>query len=277
MQLKDYAEAGLVLQDICVIDIHGHLGSPPDPFVPYHDEDDQVKQFTKTMAHVGVDYAAVSMLKGLFTDELEINLDLANLMETYRNILGWATYIPWLHNKSLDIADQCFTVSDRFIGMKIHPQVNRCRIDDARYIPFWEYANDKGLLVLVHTWSHCAYSNPAMLRDIAEKYKDVVVLMGHSGGADPGITTAIDLSNQYENLYLDLTGAFLYSTKSLDYFVARANTDKLLFSSDATYNNLTWEIGNILYSRVSDDIKEKVLGLNAKRLLKSRTKLFTNN
>ncbi|MFC0392308.1 amidohydrolase family protein [Paenibacillus mendelii] len=53
------------------------------------------------------------------------------------------------------------------------------------------------------------------------------------------------------------------------YCFAEANPDKLLFSSDAAFNSLTWDIGSILYSRVSEEMKEKVLGLNAWRLLKS--------
>jgi predicted TIM-barrel fold metal-dependent hydrolase len=168
-------------------------------------EKEQAILFTTMLDQVGVDYAIVSMMRGLFRPD---------------------------------------------------------------YAPMWEYADSKGLLVLVHTWSQCPYSDPVRLLDIAEKYKNVTVLIGHSGGVEPGVTTAIELSNKYENMYLDLTGVFLCSGRPLDYFVSQANPDKLLFSSDAAFNSLTWDIGNVLYARVSEEIKEKVLGLNAQRLLK---------
>lgn len=267
MQLKDYAENGLALTNIPVIDVHCHLGSPADPLVPYRREEEQVVPFIKTMERVGVDYAIISMLRGLHSDELEANLDLAKIMEKHRQILGWVTYIPWLQQKSLEIAETCFNVSNRFIGMKIHPDINKYPMNGPLYTPCWEYADSKGLLVLVHTWSTGAYSNPAMLRGIAETYKNATILIGHSGGMGAGIPIAIELANKYDNLYLDLTGAFIYSTKTLDYFAEHADPEKLLFSSDATFNDLTWEIGNILYARISDDMKEKILGLNAKRLL----------
>lgn len=267
MNLREYAEQGRVLDQFCVIDIHGHLGSPVDPFIPYHSEEEQLVHFSQTMKRVGVDYAVISMIRGLFTDELEANLDLARMMETNRHILGWVTYIPYLQQKSLDIADRCFQLSDRFVGMKIHPDINRYPINGSLYDPLWEFADAKGLLVLVHTWGLGGNSNPLLLEEIAKKYKNVTILIGHSGGMGPAIPAAIDLANKYDNLYLDLTGAFLYSMKTLEYFAAKADHEKLLFSSDATFNDLTWEIGNILYSRVSDELKEKVLGLNAKRLL----------
>lgn len=265
--LKDAGKHGIPLHDVLVIDVHGHLGVHPDPFVPEHDEKTQVGLLNPTLDKVGIDYIIVSMLRGLNVGELEANLYLAELMQSHRRILGYITYIPSMINESLTIAEQCFSRSDRFVGMKIHPDVNRYPINGSHYIPLWEYANEKGLIVLVHTWNQSPYANPELLHDIARTYKDATILVGHSGGMGQGITTAIHLANNYDNVYLDLTGAFIYSGKSLDFFVRQTGPDKLLFSSDSVYNNVAWEIGNILYSRVSDEIKLKVLGLNAKRLL----------
>lgn len=269
MLLKEYAEQGKPLADALVIDVHSHLGFSPSVYMPFAgNEHEQAIYFTSMLDQVGVDYAIVSMMRGLFTNELEANLDLADLMEVHRKLLGYVTYIPSLQRESLEIAERCFTRSDRFVGFKIHPDVNKYPINAPDYMPMWEYADARGLLVLVHTWSQCPYSDPARLFDIAEKYKNVTVLIGHSGGSEPGVTTAIELSNKYESMYLDLTGVFLCSNRTLDYFVRKANPDKLLFSSDSAFNSLTWDIGNILYADISEEIKSKVLGLNAQRLLK---------
>ncbi|MBP1990141.1 amidohydrolase family protein [Paenibacillus eucommiae] len=269
MLLKEYAEQGIPLKDVSVIDVHSHIGPYAGNYVPYsHDEEAQMLQFTKNLDRVGVDYAIVSMLRGLHTHELEANLDLAKMMETNRKILGWITYIPSLQQKSLEMAEQCFSISNRFVGIKIHPEFNMHPIDGAGYEPMWEYADAKGLLVLVHIWGRCPYSDPERLRGIAKKYRNLTVLIGHSGGEEPGTTTAIELSNTYDNMFLDLTGAFICSKRTLEHFVRRADSDKLLFSSDAVFNNLTYDLGEILYARVSEEIKAKVLGLNAQRLLK---------
>jgi predicted TIM-barrel fold metal-dependent hydrolase len=269
MRLTEYAEQGKALDHLLVIDVHGHLGPSPSFYMPYaNNEEEQAVHFSNMLDQIGVDYAIISMLRGLNTNELEANLDLAKLMETHRKLLGYVTYVPSWQQKSLEIAEQCFAQSDRFVGFKIHPDFNKYPIDGPDYTPMWEYADAKGLLVLVHTWSKCPYSDPVRLFAIAEKYKNVTVLIGHCGGVEPGVTTAIELSNKYENMYLDLTGVFLCSKHPLEYFVRQSNPDKLLFSSDAAFNSVTWDIGNILYSRVSEEVKTKVLGLNAQRLLK---------
>ncbi|WP_135547897.1 amidohydrolase family protein [Paenibacillus cymbidii] len=268
MLLKDYAENGLPFADIPVIDVHGHLSAAANPYIPYPNEEDQAVRFLETLDSVGVDYAIVSMQRGFGTNELDANLDLAKIMTRHPRLLGWVTYIPFLPQPSLDIADACYAVSDRFVGMKIHPDANRCAIGGPEYAPLWEYADARGLRVLTHTWGQSPYSNPEQLHDIARRYPNVAVLIGHSGGRGTAIETAIALANRYDNLYLDLTGAFLYSSWTLERFVRKADPDKLLFSSDATYNDVTWEIGNIAYARVPEEVKEKVLGLNAKRLLK---------
>lgn len=269
MKLKDYAEQGCPLDPFFVVDIHSHLGAHPDPYIPYTKEDEQIQRFDQTMSRVGIDFAVVSMLRGLNTGELEANLDLARLMKTYRKVLGWCTYVPQMARRSLDVAEHCFRESDRFIGMKIHPDVNTYPINGPLYDPLWEFADARQLLVLVHTWGTGGNANPGLLRDIMERYHHVKVLIGHSGGMGGAIDLSINLANKYDRLFLDLTGAFLYSQRRLEYFAERADHDKLLFSSDAIFNGMAWEIGNILYARVPDALKEKVLGLNARRLIAS--------
>lgn len=265
MRLSEYAEEGLPLRDVLVIDIHCHLGCPSNPFVPYADEKEQLVRFRKSMDRVGVDYAAISMLRGLSTDELEANLDLAGMMKENDNLLGWVTYIPYLSDKSLHIAEQCLAASDRFIGLKVHPEVNQYRIDQEKYEPMWEFADEKGLLVLAHAWG--PNSDPALFADIPARYKNMKLLLAHLGGVEPAITTSMQLANRYDNVYLDLTGSFISSQCTLKQFTERTDSDKLLFSSDMTFLSLYSEIGNVLYADVPDSVKERILGLNAKRLL----------
>ncbi|MFC5407598.1 amidohydrolase family protein [Cohnella soli] len=266
MRFSEYAEEGLPLRDILVIDTHCHLGCSPNPFIPYADENEQLIHFQRSMNRVGVDYAAISMMRGLYTDELEANLDLAEMLKTNSNLLGWATYIPYLSDKSLRIAEQCLSASDRFIGLKVHPEVNDYRIDQEKYAPMWEFADERGLLVLAHAWG--ANSDPSLFAEIPARYRNMKLLLAHLGGVEPAITTSLQLANRYDNVYLDLTGSLISSRCTLKQFTERTDPDKLLFSSDMTFLGLYSEIGNVLYADIPDSVKERILGLNAKRLLK---------
>lgn len=178
--LRHAAEHGLSHKDILLIDVHGHLGAHPDPYIPEQGENEQLILFNRTLERVGVDYVIISMLRGLNMGELQANLDLAHLMKSNRKLLGYITYIPFMQQESLAIADQCFQISDRFVGMKIHPDVNQYPIDGPLYIPLWEYANAKRLIVLVHTWGESPYADPVRLYEIANTYKDTIILIGHS-------------------------------------------------------------------------------------------------
>lgn len=266
MMLKEYAERGLSLSEFLVIDIHCHLGAYPDFHIPYDDdEEEQFRYFCRSMDRVGVDYAGISMLKAILGDP-DANLTLADYMDRDERVLGWVAYLPHKPKESLEIIDHCFARHPRYIGVKIHPDWNQHPLDGAGYDPLWEYADSRGLPVMSHTWFG-GNSDPARLSSIVPRHRNMFFLLAHAGGVEPGITSAIDLVNGSENVYLDLTGAFIYSNVWLENYAARADTKRLLFSSDTVFNSLYWELGNILFARIPDPVKLDILGLNARRLL----------
>ncbi len=266
MKLKDFAELGLPIRNSLIIDVHCHLGAPSNSYIPYVSETEQLRAYKETMDSVGVNYSVISMLRGLFTDDLEANLELAEMMKDNADLFGWVTYIPALPNLSIQMAERCFSLSNRFVGIKAHPEINAHPLGGKGYEPMWEYADSKGLILLLHTWN-TPNSDPSQLSDILKRYKNIKVLIGHCGGEEPAITTAIHLANKFDNVFLDLTGSFYYSGKRLEEYILRTDASKLLFSSDMTFNNVCWEIGHILYANIADSIKEQILGLNAKHLL----------
>ena len=266
MLLKDYAENGLPLKDIFVVDMHCHLGQYYDYYIPFSDEREQFSEFVRTMDRMGVNHSCISMIRAI-NGNLETNYTLAEYMGQEDRIFGWITYSPHTPEQSLEVIEKCLGMNKRFIGVKIHPAWNSYALNWPDYYPLWEYADSKGLMILSHTWyePNC---DPALLKDIAGKYKNITFLLGHSGGQEPGITHAVDLVNSTDNVYMDLTGAFIYSNVWLENYAKRVDVKRMLFSSDTVFNNIGWEIGNILYSRIPDEAKLDILGLNAKRLLK---------
>lgn len=266
--ISDLARNGLPLEGIMLIDMHCHLGPYSSLYIPYLNEDEQVVHYQKTMKSMGVDYSAVSMLRGLASGDLTSNLDLYKYMQHDKKLLGWVTYIPSLARESLDIADRCFSLSSQYIGIKVHPEINGCSINDESYIPMWEYANDRGAIVLAHAWG--PHSDPSMFRGIAAEYPNATILLGHCGGLEPEISVALQLANEFDNVYLDLNGAFIYSRVWLESIVPKVDSSKLLFSSDTMFNNICWEIGNVVFANIADSVKLDILGLNANRLLSER-------
>lgn len=266
MKTIDYVRQGLPLNDILLIDLHCHLGQGKEFYIPYCDLNEQFQNFRHTLNRVAVDFACVSMFRALFHGDVEANFMLQDFMEVDRRILGWIVYNPFIINESLSTIQKCREATRRYVGIKIHPVFHQTRLSDDSYRPAFEYADAEGLPLLIHTWQ-TEFSAPVQLRDIVKKYRNAKFLLAHCGGVQPGVKEAVNLASNNDNVFLDLTGGFIYSGMRLEDYVKGAGVHKLLFSSDTVYNNICWEIGNIAFSELPEESKRAILGSNAKKLL----------
>ena len=80
-----------------------------------------------------------------------------------------------------------------FIGIKLHPTNTGYPIDGAYYDRIFQYANDNGILVEIHSYprEHLAddVCSPARIKNVLNKYPELKVSIAHLGGF------------QYEELY----------------------------------------------------------------------------
>jgi predicted TIM-barrel fold metal-dependent hydrolase len=49
--------------------------------------------------------------------------------------------------------------------------------------------------------------------------------------------------------------------------VSVLGSDKILFGTDLTYLDGTFQLGTVIYAKISDGDKRKILGLNMKNIL----------
>ncbi len=126
-------------------------------------------------------------------------------------------------------------------------------------------ANEKGIPVLSHSWSGCKFGGPAILGKLAEQYQNVSVLVAHSATNWEMIDAVCEEAKKRENLYLDLTGSGLHF-RALEVMVERVGADRVLFGTDIPFIDPRPGLGRVVFARLEDDDKRKILGLNAKRL-----------
>jgi hypothetical protein len=55
---------------------------------------------------------------------------------------------------------------DVFPSFKIHGDYSQIPMDDKRHQPYYEYANQKGLLVLAHTWSTSRFNGHDVVENV---------------------------------------------------------------------------------------------------------------
>ena len=94
---------------------------------------------------------------------------------------------------------------------------------------------------------------------MCQKYPEALFIAGHSSGAYGEVCQEVD------NLYI-CTCPFL-AWGQTEAYVEMYGADRILFGSDLTDLPIAWGMGQIMYARISEDDKRKILGGNLKRLM----------
>jgi len=151
----------------------------------------------------------------------------------------------------------------------------------------FEYCERKGKIVTCHTgcdpyvWEEPHFSqdaNPQYLKSIVQDFRTVPVILAHMGcysSKSPGIwfDEALELGKENENVWFDIAAVPYVVTreKFVDRIRRTVGFDRVLFGSDyPTVSGVSIEsmIAEVKTSEyLTEEEKEKILGLNAMRLL----------
>ena len=168
-------------------------------------------------------------------------------------------------------ADIDFVCSLGLKGLKFHVEYQGFVLDDPKMLKIYDYAFNKGLIVLHHAGFDPAFpppfrSSPKQFANIAKEMRGGVLVAAHLGGQKQW-----DEVEEYivgTNIYLDTSmGTKYYSEGQLLRIIKAHGADKILFGSDSPWSRADGEIAAIKALPISDGDKEKILSLNAKRLL----------
>jgi predicted TIM-barrel fold metal-dependent hydrolase len=135
-------------------------------------------------------------------------------------------------------------------------------------IKLFKEIDDLGVLPVCHTdWTH--WCHPSVLGNLAERFPDTRFVMQHFGISQSldVITVAKELSNVYAD-----TSAVIHPRNILR-FLKEVSDAKMLYASDTIRASERFqpqeELNRVLCLDLPKHIEEKVLGLNAKTLLRS--------
>jgi len=135
-------------------------------------------------------------------------------------------------------------------------------------IKLFKEIDDIGVLPVCHTdWTH--WCHPSVLGDLAERFPDTRFVMQHFG-----ISQSLDViavAKELSNVYAD-TSAVIHPRNILR-FINEVSDDRMLYASDTIRATERFqpqeELNRVLCLDLPADKEEKVLGLNAKKLLRS--------
>ena len=262
--LMAYAWESKPLNDVPIIDIHGHIG----PYARYRFPKDSAKSLIQTMDRLGIDWTAISANPAIGPDARYGNQLTAKCIRQWPDrLLGYAVVNP---NYPMEVETELRICFDE-LGMhalKLHPGFHKYPIDGVLAQIAWEFANERALVVLVHTRVNDPYCDPRQLDVVAGRYPQTKIILAHAGGAwFHGFDAAIEVVNAHNNVYAD-TVTSITPYGQVEYLVAGMGGDKVLFGSDAVFLSSTQhQLGKILFvSHLSEQEKRMVLGLNATKL-----------
>ncbi|MFI6317012.1 amidohydrolase family protein [Nonomuraea sp. NPDC050556] len=164
-------------------------------------------------------------------------------------------------------------------GFKFHPNVQGFFPNDRMAYPLYEVIQEEGLIALFHTGHtgigagvrggggvRLKYSNPMCVDDVAVDFPDLPIILAHP--SFPWQDEALSVALHKPLVHIDLSG---WSPK---YFppqlVQHANSllqDKVLFGSDYPLISPDRWLADFANLPIKDEVRPKILKLNAARLL----------
>lgn len=250
--LAQWGRTGIKPDGIKLYDNHGHVGGTSGH---YHVPDGDAGALIREMDRFGVEQVCVFSLSGVFTDEVYGNDRTLEYIHKYPDrFVGFTLLNPHRGPEfMLRELERCQKLGMR--GIKLIPSYQGYPEEGPNIDVACQWAHDHKQLILNHFWGGATH-----MRRLVGTYPDACFFTGH--------TTLLyaEVMKEYGNLHV--CSCPVLEPRIVETVVETVGADRFLFGSDLTDLPISWGIGPILMSRISESDKRKILGDNLKGLLK---------
>ena len=244
-----------------VVDMHGHFGPYQGIYFPAVTAEAMIR----IMDRAGVQMIVCSSHTAL-VDSRRGNPQMAEVVARYpdRFRAYWVLNPNYPDRMKEEL--KAYPHQKGFVGFKFWSDYHKVAITDDRYRPALEFAQEHRLMILMHTWGNSPYDGPGLVEEVAKRYPEVTILMGHSGYGE--WNRAIGVARDYPNAYLELTAAY-HVNGIIERMVQGAGSHKILFGTDMPWFDPHYGIGCIICAHISDEDRHNILHSNAEALLRA--------
>ena len=230
--------------------------------------DDNISEFVRIMDAAGVDRACINCI--FFGDHRICNDRVARFVSEYPDrFIGAAFVTPHYPEEAIQELERAFDVLQMKF-LKLYAPYFYLPIDDPAYMPIFEWANDRGVVIM----SHCSFdleggdtlTAPWRFDDLAERFSNIQWVLAHSGFSPAGEVRAIQVARAHPNIFLE-TATSRDAHGTIEHLVEGVGEDRVLYGSDMPIFDARQQVGRIVTSQISEEAKRKILGLNAIKLL----------
>ena len=241
------------LDDVLIIDNHGHLGIGLFNSLPLERE---VAETVAVMDAVGVDRGVAFFCGRDYHRGNQITLESVAMAP--------GRFIPYANLNAdappalLDELGRCRQAG--MVGLKLHSSYSGAKFTDAIWKDVWAWCAQHHWPVIIHGMEPC----------LARENPQTVFIHAH-GIECTFRDDVIQKMRECPNYYLD-TSATMTAMGAIERVVALFGADRLVFGSDFPGNNMVTRLGAVLAARISDEDMRKILGGNIARLLNLKTR-----
>lgn len=243
-----------------IIDFHTHYmgGIYTDPV---SDED-----FLGMMDANGIQKSVLLPFDGFFSGFREDNDAVSAFVGRHPDRLaGLGTIDPRQGETALREIDRCLDETN-LIGFKFHTWLQAFAPLDKDFMRLAEEGNRRKALFFFHDGTP-PYSEPFQLAEIAKRFPDLTVVLGHSGLPDLWRESMLS-ALKHDNVWLCFCGTPFWGMKET---VKQMNGERIVWGSDAPLAGVRDTLGRInevRYLPISDEAKERIFYSNAVELLR---------
>ena len=248
------------LADCPVIDMHGHLGAVNGIWFPRG----EIASMIQSMDAAGVRLLVFAPHASLCCPDIGNRAAVEAVRQFPGRLRAYLSVNPHYPDDLGRDLEALEAQRDVFVGLKLLASYHGVPIAEAPYRRALEFADQRGLPVLLHTWGGDRCAGEAQVRKVAERYPRAQWLLGHSLHGQ--WEEAAALARQFPHVWLELT-AVLGFHGILETFVERGCGQRLLFGTDLPWFSPHHGIGAVLSADITDDDRRDILYRNAERLL----------
>ena len=191
------------------------------------------------------------------------NFIASSVAESNGRFTGLGTLHPDSESIEADI-DEIFKLGLK--GVKLHPDIQRFKIDDPKMNRIYELCQGR-LPILMHTGDHrFDFSNPNRMMPVLERYPALTVIGAHFGGWSVWDEATEKLS-KYKNFLVDCSSSFYAMTpEKAKALIMAYGTDRVLFGTDYPMWDIEKDIERFMKIDLSKEQREDIFYNNAAKL-----------
>jgi len=189
------------------------------------------------------------------------------IAESVAHSNGRFTGLGTLHPDSENLAEEVDEILSLGLkGVKLHPDIQKFQIDDARMDKIYELCEGR-LPILMHTGDYrFDFSNPNRMMPVLEKYPELTVIGAHFGGWSVW-DEATETLSKYKNFLVDCSSSFYAMTpEKAKELIMAYGTDRVLFGTDYPMWDIETELERYMRIDLTEEQREDIFYNNTAKL-----------